>query len=138
MKKEFLILAVLFCVFGNMVSISGVFATSPCPSGSTFSGVPFNQFYIILPYTGGNIGFTLLNPSTDNIKPVWKDSTYHKSYHVQITITYFKLNSDEINSVQDNFNVDQSQKNEVNGNLLYAPDLDKSRKCSVTVTTWDI
>jgi hypothetical protein len=137
MKKEFLILAMLCCVFGMMVSVSAVSA-SPFPQGAVWKDVSFNEYKQVLTYPTGRVGYTIKTPGSDCIKPVWKDSTVHGSYHVQITIEYFLIGSYNTESVQDNFNVDRSQRGEVTGNELFAPKVDKTRPCTVTVTTWDI
>lgn len=131
MKKEFLVGAVLCCVFvfGSMTAISATL-----PSGAYT--VTIGSYFLLGGGPWNTQGFTLTSPQAETLQYEWKEGqVYQKSYHVQLQTMYFTT-SGVRNIVTDEFDV--IGMGDWHGHLLQTPDIDMSRNVIVGITTWVI
>ena len=131
MKKGFLVVAVLCCVFvfGSMTANSATL-----PSGGYT--VTIGSYFVLGLGPWNTQGFTLTSPQADTLQYEWKEGqVYQQSYHVQLKTLYYKISGDQ-NVVTDEFDV--IGMGDWQGHLLQTPDIDTSKNVYVGIKTWVI
>ena len=127
MKKGFLVVAVLCCLFGSMTAISaspsGIYTTNIGSYTAIGSG-PWNT-----------VGFTLTSPQASTLQYEWKSNLVYEKYHVQLETMYFTTSGLQ-NIVTDD--IDVMIMGYHTGKLLQTPDIDLTRNVYVRVTSWRI
>ncbi|PKL69103.1 MAG: hypothetical protein CVV28_03025 [Methanobacteriales archaeon HGW-Methanobacteriales-1] len=127
MKKKFLILAFVCCVFVSMTAISA----SYLPSGY-YNNVNIGNYQPIGAGPFNTVGFTITSPSSSSLKTEWRSELVYVSYHVQIDIAYYTTTG-TLKRVADDFDVPIM--GDYSGHTLETPDIDTSKNVIVSVTS---
>ncbi len=127
MKKEFLIVAFVCCVFASMTAISA----SYLPSGY-YNNVKIGNYQPIGAGPFNTVGFTITSPSSSSLKTEWRSELVYVSYNVQIDIAYYTTTG-TLKRVADDFDVPIM--GDYSGHTLETPDIDTSRNIYVSVTS---
>ncbi len=129
MKKGFLVVAVLCCifVFGSMTAISA------SPSGTYTATI--GSYTAIGSGPWNTVGFTLTSPQASTLQYEWKSNLVYEKYHVQLETMYYTTSGLQ-NIVTDD--IDVMIMGYYTGHLLQTPDIDMTRNVYVRVTTWRI
>ncbi len=130
MKKGFLLVAVLCCVFvfGSITSISAA-----SPSGTY--NVNIGSYTAIGSGPWNTVGFTLYSPQAETLQYEWKSNLVYEIYHVQLETWYYTTSGIQ-NFVSDD--IDVKIMGYYTGKLLQTPDIDMTRNVYVRVTSWRI
>jgi|GEM_PF-3578912 len=130
MKKGFLVVAVLCCVFvfGSMTAIS-----ASSPSGTYTATI--GSYTAIGTGAWNTVGFTLNSPQAETLQYEWKSNLVYEMYHVQLETMYYTTSGIQ-NIVTDD--IDVKIMGYHTGQLLQTPDIDMTRNVYVRVTSWRI
>lgn len=130
MKKGFLVVAFLCCVFvfGSMTAISAA-----SPSGIYTAQI--GSYTAIGTGAWNTVGFTLNSPQAETLQYEWKSNLVYEMYHVQLETMYYTTSGIQ-NIVTDD--IDVKIMGYHTGQLLQTPDIDLTRNVYVRVTSWRI